>query len=513
MKNKVYLFDRAMRWIKANTIDGNGITVSTKERVLYPEVTGYYIPTLLQWGERNLALSYARHLCAIQKEDGSWYDSRDHAPYVFDTAQILKGLIAVRDILPEVDEHIVRGCDWMLSRVSQEGRLVTPAKDAWGNDEAFCSELIHTYCLTPLVDAARIFEKGIYREAAFKVKEYYVANYRDRILHFSLLSHFYAYVMEGLLDLEEEELVRQAMHNMEKHQKPNGGIPGLNNVTWCCSTGMFQLALVWYRLGELDRGNRTFDYACRLQNASGGWFGSYPCSIPGHLPDNRITRSIPFLRRRVPCYFRDAEISWANKYFLDALFWRLKLDFERQAPTFLGDIDREDGRYRLIRRYASAMEPGGADICDIGCGKGRYLKNLMRDCPGNRYYAADISERVMSGIRGLTEKRMGSLTDIPYEDGRFDMVYVCEALEHAVSVEAAARELLRVTKRSGVLVTIDKPVEKLGALKIDAWERWIDDGQMRDIAGKEGRKLKIINSVPYEGRDDGLFRAWIFERG
>lgn len=41
-------------------------------------------------------------------------------------------------------------------------------------------------------------------------------------------------------------------------------------MNWVCSTGLFQLALVWFRLGELERGNKAFSHACKLQNASGG---------------------------------------------------------------------------------------------------------------------------------------------------------------------------------------------------------------------------------------------------
>lgn len=500
MKNKVVIFKRAMEWIKEHTIDHNGITVTSVEKVIYPEVTGYYIPTLIQWGEKELAVSYAKYLCSIQKADGSWYDAYNKEPYVFDTAQILKGLIAVRDILPEADDHILKGCDWLVGCMASDGRLVTPSKDAWGEDETFCSELIHTYCLTPLADAAKIFGREDYEDAAVKIKDYYIAHNKDKIMNLSLLSHFYAYVMEGLLELGEEQLIREAMENLNRYQNSGGGIRGLNHVNWVCSTGMFQLALVWYKLGELEKGNKIFDYACLQQNGTGGWYGSYPSSkIAGMIPRGRFR----------PYYFPDAEISWANKYFLDALSFRLKLDFERQASVFLDRIDKQDGRYQLIQSYAMKA-PDGQKICDIGCGKGRYLKNLMEDCPGNQYYAADISESVMADIEGLQDKRTGALTNIPYEDDSFDLVYVCEALEHAVSVEAAVKELLRITKTDGTLVIIDKPAEKLGALKIDEWEQWLEDKELKEFADRLGRTITIVESVPYEGKDDGLFRAWIY---
>ena len=317
MKNRLECFDKAMQWIDRNTIGGNGIAVSSKNQVVYPEVTGYYIPTLLQWGKRELATAYAKYLCSIQKADGSWYDPSDTAPYVFDTAQILTGLIAIREILPEGDENIIRGCEWILSNMQENGRLTTPDRGAWGNDENFCSELIHIYCLTPLRDAGEIFRRQDYKEAADKILAYYKREKMDRIQNFSLLSHFYAYVMEGLFDLGEIDLCRQSMIRLEKYRNCRGGISGLNDVPWVCSTGLFQLAVVWYKLGELDRGNSLFYYALSLQNKSGGWYGSYPA--PGLLAK--------FYRgRKRPYYFPDAEISWAVKYFLDALAFKEKLE-------------------------------------------------------------------------------------------------------------------------------------------------------------------------------------------
>ena len=43
---------------------------------------------------------------------------------------------------------------------------------------------------------------------------YYVTYKREEILDFSLLSHFYAYVMEGLCDVGEYELAKQAMKKL-----------------------------------------------------------------------------------------------------------------------------------------------------------------------------------------------------------------------------------------------------------------------------------------------------------
>ena len=504
--NKVSHFSKALDWIKANTVDGKGIAVTSKKQVVYPEVSGYYIPSLLQWGERELALAYARHLCSIQKPDGSWYDSADKAPYVFDSAQILKGLLAVRGLLPEADAHILKGCDWILSNMRPDGRLVTPSKDAWGNNEDFCSELIHVYCLTPLRDAGELFGRPKYSDAARRILAYYKANKLDRIENFSLLSHFYAYVMEGLFDLGETDLCRRSMERLEKHRDGRGAIPGLNNVSWICSTGLFQLALVWYKLGELEKGNSLFDYVLGLQNESGGWYGSYPA--PGLLA--RLRRN-----RNTPIYFPDAEISWACKYFLDALALKEKLEFEKQAPIFLDEIGADDGRYTLIRKlvHDSGTRAGRRiTVCDVGCGKGRYLKRLVRDCPEAVFCASDISAGVMAGIDFVKEKRVCGMTDISYDDASFDVVYACESFEHAINQKAAFRELYRIAKPGGVLTLVDKPEEKLGTLEIDEWERWISGEEIASWTAECGGQLEIVESVPYDGKDDGLFRAWVVSK-
>ena len=46
-----------------------------RRRYYYPEVTGYYIPTLMRWGFTDQAESYAKWLISIQHSDGAWYDT------------------------------------------------------------------------------------------------------------------------------------------------------------------------------------------------------------------------------------------------------------------------------------------------------------------------------------------------------------------------------------------------------------------------------------------------------
>lgn len=308
-------FEMAIQWIHHNTTsEKRGIVITNVQRSLYPEVTGYYIPSLLYAGEVELAKSFAKTLCDIQKSDGSWYDANDKDPFIFDSGQILKGLIAIRDLMPEVDSHIIRGIDWMLSNMNHEGRLVQPDSSLWGQDDTHCDELIHIYALSPILEAAKVFNRPDYAEKVNKILDYYILNYRERIVHFSLFSHFYAYVIEGLIDCGRIEIAKEAMVNFEPYRKANGALCAYNNVNWVCSTAMFQFAIIWYKLGDKEKADRTYQYACSLQNPSGGWYGSYANSKLAYY-SNRLWAKLKLTRTM---YLKDEEISWAVKFYLDA---------------------------------------------------------------------------------------------------------------------------------------------------------------------------------------------------
>ncbi len=491
---------KAKEWIQKYTISEKGIANNSNLLESYPEVTGYYIPTLMRWGFFDLAISYAKWLCSIQHADGAWYDTEGKDPYVFDTAQILKGLLAVRGRMEGVDETIRRGCDWIISNIEENGRVNTPSKNEWG-EEGICSELIHLYCLSPLIEAADILKDEKYRIMAIKAADYYINNHGDKIRKFSFLSHFYAYVMEALCDIGREEIAREAMKPMEVFIDQQGYVPAYANVNWVCSTGMFQLAIVWFKLGNLSYGNKALNYAASLQNQSGGWYGSYPVIDSPKVTDIK----------EYPDYFANSEISWAVKYFLDAVYFKNKLEFENQAAIFQDTIAENDGRYQIVLK--EVKDENIKKICDVGCGKGRYLKNLLKDVPVAQYCAVDMSERVMKDIKSPIEKKVGLLTQIPYEDGVFDMVYTVEALEHSIFPENALLELIRVVRVGGKVLVIDKNKSAMGLLEIDEWEQWFENELFERIAEKTNCSLQIIENVPYEGGiTDGLFNAWILTK-
>ncbi len=288
-----------MEWFKANMVPGQGIIVHTKQPVPYPEVTGYFIPTLYDWGETELARTCTRWLLSIQLPDGA-FPAPDGVPYTFDTAQIMRGLNAALGDVDGVEASLRRACDWMLTQVDEDGRLKTPSTELWSD---IASDLIHTYALPPLAEAGRLLGVTDYTEAAHFVLEHYKR--REDLVPFNRLSHFHAYAMEALCEMGEMELAARGMADVARAQRADGGIPAYPDVDWVCSTGMAQYAIVWYTLGDRRHADKAMACLEKIQNKSGGFFGSYGKGAK---------------------YIASAEISWAVKYFLDA--WKLKMKME-----------------------------------------------------------------------------------------------------------------------------------------------------------------------------------------
>lgn len=502
--NLLSIYQKNRNWIFSNTIEGKGIrpkfdSQNTCKDIAYPEVSGYYIPTLLNWGYRDLAIQYAKWLLEIQHSDGAWYDYLDKDPYVFDSGQIIRGLIAIYPIMPEVKSAIIKGCDWIISLIEEDGRLQSPSLAFW--PAGVCTELIHLYCLSPLIEAAKIFNKPIYETQARKVLEYYKTNHMNDLLDFHTLSHFYAYMIEALVDLNEIDIAKEAMEKISTLQKNNGHISAFKDVKWTCSTGLFQFAVIWYKLGEKEKADLTFNYACSLQTANGGWLGSYGkgCS-----------------------YLPNAEISWANKYFLDALNLKISSHFaktvDKNTPTGGGTyplsdyIKDTDGRVQLI--LAKIKEHKTKKLLDVGCGLGRILKVIQNKMPEVEIFATDIAKDILDKLPSGITAEVGSLLCIPYKNDEFDFTMTSEALEHAIDIENAIAELSRVTKKGGHVLIIDKNIKTKGAFEIPPWEQWFDKDELKQIMENNRLKTSTIENVPHNDKDgsDGIYIAWFGEK-
>lgn len=301
-KKKKPSYERAMDWFKQHMVDGQSIIVHTRKPVPYPEVTGYYIPTLYNWGEKDLARRCTQWLMSIQLPDGA-FPAPDGVPYTFDTGQVMRGLCAALGDVDGAEAALRKACDWTLTQIEPSGRLSTPSTEQWTD---IASDLIHTYVLPPLAQAGRLLGVTEYERAAGTVLAYYKR--QEGLVSFNRLSHFHAYAMEALCEMDELELAAQGMAEVARCQRSDGSVPAYPDVEWVCSTGIAQYAIVWYTLGDTERAERAIRYLEKIQNKSGGFYGSY----------GRGAR-----------YISGGEISWGVKYFLDAYLLKLKAEGKR----------------------------------------------------------------------------------------------------------------------------------------------------------------------------------------
>jgi hypothetical protein len=328
---------RALAWIDAHRVPGGGGVVPYSGHTqATQEVTGYLIPTLCDHGQRDLALELTRWLIAVQRADGA-FAAIDGVPYTFDTAQAARGLLAMLDELPEAEHALQRACDFIVSQIDAGGMVHTPSYGQWQcADGSVFSEYANLYVLPPLVGAGERLGRRDYEDAAARALDRFR---RQRDLTrlapgLATMTHIFGYMMEALVELGENDLAREGLAQAAALQAPDGAIPAYPGASWICSTGLAQLALAWYRLGEPVPADAALACLESLQNPSGGFYGSYG---PG------------------ACYFPAREISWAVKFYLDGVTWRNRLR-ARSRPT---PPDVRAGKEAGLLAARMAAAPGG----------------------------------------------------------------------------------------------------------------------------------------------------------
>ncbi len=105
----------------------------------------------------------------------------------------------------------------------------------------------------------------------------------------------------------------------------------------------------------------------------------------------------------------------------------------------------------------------GTRVLEAGCGTGAQTVILAHRSPGARITAVDISADSLAAARqrlkaldsANVEFHLADCTRLPFDDDRFDHVFVCFVLEHLVRPESVLQELKRVLKPGGSLTVIE----------------------------------------------------------
>lgn len=299
------LFDRrsslqkAVDWIKNHRVPNDGILAHHKTKDVTPEVTGYIIKSLYDVGEKDLAFDLSLWEASIQKADGAFAAPGSTVSYTFDTAQVMRGFLAVIHDRPVFKTNLARAAEFMVSQIGADGRMTTPDDSIWTlPDGTKFSEYCYLFAIAPLKQTGQLLGEPRYIQAAQKALDYYkrqpdITEFKPQL---GTLSHIFGYMMEGLAELGEIELAKKGLAQAFKLQAADGSIPSYPGVSWICSTGVAQLGIASYIIGEKDRARRMLEYLETIQNKSGGFYGSYGAGSK---------------------FFPNEEISWGDKFFID----------------------------------------------------------------------------------------------------------------------------------------------------------------------------------------------------
>ncbi len=111
---------------------------------------------------------------------------------------------------------------------------------------------------------------------------------------------------------------------------------------------------------------------------------------------------------------------------------------------------RYDGRWRPVAEAMAShfqLKPG-ANILDVGCGKGFLLYELSQVVPNARVVGIDISQYAIDNSKEEIRDhlRVGTAAELPFETGEFDFVYSINTLHNLYNYElwSALREIERV---------------------------------------------------------------------
>lgn len=438
-----------------------------------PGTTAALISTLLTFGQLGTAQRLTSWLLSTQLADGSFPHAGGNTSSLFNTGQALSALLRV------IDDGLV--ADSSAARRAAEFVNVQLHAKLEGQSYHHWRVAVKLSVLPALSAAVRHYESCEWRQTV----EHNVARLRAAIDWHSWLrsGRILAHAVAALVDLQDRSRAIDALSWPNAVQRKNGTVASELRGRWGDHELLAHLAVLWYRLGERDRADRAMAFLRRQQLPGGGWPQYWGARGSG------------------------GESAWAVKHYLDAAWLQVATSFDGAVNSLPDQIDRQDGRFQAVFNWTSTL-CSSPKIADVGCGPGRFLRELAGLFATARLVGIDPSGIFLEQLAPRIERRRGSLLRIPARDGEFDGAFAVESLEHSLLPERAVQEVCRIVRPGGRVLIIDKHASRQPLSLHEPWERWFTPEMVvgwlkpfcRDI------QARPITHGPNHGA--GLFLCW-----
>ncbi len=137
-------------------------------------------------------------------------------------------------------------------------------------------------------------------------------------------------------------------------------------------------------------------------------------------------------------------------------------------------------------------------ILDVGCGGGRTLSKLAAAAPEGKVYGIDHSETSVAASKranaqliniGRVVVQLGSVSQLPFADGTFDLVTAVETHFWWPDLPADMREIFRVLKSGGRLVVIAEVYKGANTTMVKLCEKYASRTGLTLLDVDEHREL------------------------
>jgi len=499
----------------------------------YIETTGYIIPTLLDVFNYSNDIKYKKSvlqagswLLNIQKDNGAFTDIDNDIELVFDTGQVLYGLIAIYE-LDDIDLElkkqyeiaIIKASTWLCDVQDEDGSWTKFGFNGIGHS-------YYSRVSSILYKAGVLLNKQQFKNSAEKNIDW-VLSYQNENSFFDKLKftdnedsllHTIVYVLEGLYDYylltDDKNVLKALLNNANKFKEINihrdlllcsqydDDFNCINNER--CITGLAQWSNISFKLYELTNdvdylhiAQKTLYYLKSKQFKTND-------KLKGSLPG-----SVPFWGT----YASYSAINWGVKFYIDALLKNnsYQLSLIDDSNLWIGECFKfkssvvDNNFTETSKEYLKTLEKyidKANNILDLGCGEGkyiRYFKNIFKDKSINGIDPYFFDNNIV---------RNGNAYSIDF-DKKFDLIYTIEVLQHIKYLDIALKEINDKLSDDGIFIICDRnPNSFIGYIKSiqefrGKWmypfdspfiEKWYSLKSWKKILNRNGFQIESINT-------------------